>query len=218
MVWQTHDSSDLCTKLMSNIETVKRFFLCSVSLFVILFLSVSTRNHHLELVTSPLSDSSEGYLERARQLTSESVQSHALAMIAKTQVPCCYSYRIWFFQITASFSQEQGEQKLLTLKKQMSALVASRAEDMSERAEEAWADVKLANHRLKSLRKQIVTLKQDAQAKRLDGIRLLLYNASDGPICPHILVIFAELMLVNEKIWRVSYFSKQKNLEFLPTK
>ncbi len=66
--------------------------------------------------------------------------------------------------------QERGEEKLLALKKEMAALVASKADEMSRRAEEAWEDVKAAGNRLKTLRKQVLKLKETAQTKRLASI------------------------------------------------
>jgi len=88
-------------------------------------------------------------LERARALTSESVQSHALAMVAETQ--------------------ERGEEKLLALNKQMSVLMSERAQEMSRRADEAWADVDAAKQRLISLRKLIGGLKRQAEIKRVEA-------------------------------------------------
>ena len=65
--------------------------------------------------------------------------------------------------------QERGEQKLLSLKKEMTALVAERAQQMSQRAIEAWADADDAKKRLVSIRNQIKNLKQDAQTKRFSS-------------------------------------------------
>jgi hypothetical protein len=64
--------------------------------------------------------------------------------------------------------QEQGEEKLLALNKRMSELMSERAQEMSQRADVAWADVHAAKQRLNSLRDLIANLKRQAQTKRCE--------------------------------------------------
>ena len=73
-------------------------------------------------------------------------------VVSKRGGTCCY--------------QESGEEKLLALNKQMSVLMSERAQEMSGRADEAWADVDAAKQRLISLRKLIGGLKRQAEIKR----------------------------------------------------
>jgi hypothetical protein len=71
--------------MMTKNLTTKQLFICCIgaSLVAILLLSYRSRAQTSTLLSA---HSSDKILERAKHLASESVQSHALAMIAETQV------------------------------------------------------------------------------------------------------------------------------------
>ncbi len=93
----------------------------------------------------------------------------------------------------------------MALNKQMSVLMSERAQEMSQRADEAWADVDAAKQRLVSLRKLIAGLKRQAEIKRYVLTCWFQLQLS------RFISFLPGLKLENEKQWQRNYSSRQRS-------